>query len=53
MIGTHEPTDEECNLPWNDDEEDDLTKAVQNAAIEDKDKNEENKNAEYVFNITY
>ncbi|CAF4761605.1 unnamed protein product [Pieris macdunnoughi] len=47
VVGTHEPTDEECNTPWHDDtKEEELAKAVQNAAIEDKDKSEENKNAE-------
>ncbi|KAJ2941181.1 hypothetical protein O0L34_g10412 [Tuta absoluta] len=38
--GEYEPTDEECQNPWRDEEEEELAKAVQNAAITDGDKKE-------------
>ncbi|KOB65248.1 Nucleosome assembly protein [Operophtera brumata] len=54
--GSYEPTEEECQNPWRDEtEEEDLAKAVANAAItegENKDKPpaiEDAKPAEYVY----
>lgn len=42
--GGYEPTDDECQNPWRDDaEEEELARAVQNAAITEGDKEEENK----------
>ncbi|CAK1542560.1 unnamed protein product [Leptosia nina] len=40
VIGTYEPTDEECHIPWPEDEEEELPNAVENIALEDKTKNE-------------
>ncbi|VVD00339.1 unnamed protein product [Leptidea sinapis] len=45
--GHYEPTDAECHTPWHDDtEEEELAKAVQNAAITDKEQNDQNKTEE-------
>ncbi|KAI5639824.1 nucleosome assembly protein (NAP) domain-containing protein [Phthorimaea operculella] len=44
--GEYEPTDEECQNPWRDEEEEELAKAVANAAITDGDKKDEDKPAE-------
>uniref|UniRef100_A0A1E1W5B4 Nucleosome assembly protein 1-like 1 n=1 Tax=Pectinophora gossypiella TaxID=13191 RepID=A0A1E1W5B4_PECGO len=39
--GAYEPTDEECTNPWRDDEEEELARAVQGAAITDGEKPKE------------
>lgn len=54
MNGGYEPTDEECLNPWRDEnEEEELARAVQSAAITDgsEEKKPEDKPAELVFII--
>ncbi|XP_038218820.1 nucleosome assembly protein 1-like 1 isoform X2 [Zerene cesonia] len=46
VTGAYEPTDEECHIPWQDDTEEALAKAVESAGLADKDKNAENKTEE-------